>query len=60
MRSVIDLGHALEMELTAEGVEDDHAMALLRDLGCDFAQGYHIAPPMTPEQIDEWAGGGSI
>jgi EAL domain-containing protein (putative c-di-GMP-specific phosphodiesterase class I)/ActR/RegA family two-component response regulator len=55
VRSIIDLGHALGMRLTAEGVEDAWVMALLTDLGCDYAQGYHIARPMAPDEVDAWA-----
>jgi diguanylate cyclase len=46
VRSSIDLAHALEMEVTAEGVDDAMTLALLRIMGCDIAQGYLIAPPM--------------
>ena len=53
--SIIDLGHALGMQLTAEGVEDEAALTLLRELGCDFAQGYHIARPMPPDELASWA-----
>ena len=46
VRSAIDIAHALEMEVTAEGVEDPIALALLRVMRCDYVQGYHIAPPL--------------
>ena len=46
VRSTIDLAHALEMEVTAEGVESGAALALLRTMGCDLIQGYFIARPM--------------
>ena len=46
VRSTIDLAHALDMEVTAEGVDSAAAMALLRVMGCDFVQGYLIAKPM--------------
>ena len=46
VRSSIDLAHALEMEVTAEGVDDPVALALLRIMGCDLVQGYLIAPPL--------------
>lgn len=60
VRSVIDLGHALGMKLTAEGVEDEASLALLREFGCDFAQGYHIARPMTPDALAVWEADVSI
>ena len=46
VRSTIDLAHALEMEITAEGVEDAMTQALLQAMGCDQIQGYHLARPM--------------
>jgi EAL domain-containing protein (putative c-di-GMP-specific phosphodiesterase class I) len=54
VRSVIDLGHALNMHLAAEGVEDAQSLEMLTELGCDYAQGYHIAKPMSPDEIDAW------
>lgn len=45
VRSSIDLAHALGMEVTAEGVDDSMALALLKIMGCDMAQGYLIARP---------------
>lgn len=46
VRSSIDLAHALEMEVTAEGVDDPIALSLLRIMGCDLLQGYLISPPI--------------
>jgi len=45
-RSVIDLGHNLGLHVTAEGVESERSLDRLRELGCDSAQGYHLALPM--------------
>ncbi len=53
MRSTIDLAHALEMEVTAEGVENGAALALLRTMGCDLVQGYFIARPMPLSALIE-------
>lgn len=46
VRSTIDLAHALEMEVTAEGVETPAALALLSVMGCDLVQGYLISRPV--------------
>jgi EAL domain-containing protein (putative c-di-GMP-specific phosphodiesterase class I) len=46
VRSTIDLAHALEMEVVAEGVETPAALALLTVMGCDVAQGYFISRPV--------------
>jgi EAL domain-containing protein (putative c-di-GMP-specific phosphodiesterase class I) len=43
--SVLDLAHAVGLEVVAEGVETAEQLDLLRRLGCDHAQGYHLARP---------------
>jgi diguanylate cyclase (GGDEF)-like protein len=45
--SVISLSHHLGLQVVAEGVEDKDILAMLVELGCDFAQGYYISPPVT-------------
>ncbi|WP_346246642.1 EAL domain-containing protein [Sphingomonas rustica] len=46
VRSTIDLAHALEMEVVAEGVETPSALALLTVMGCDMVQGFLISRPL--------------
>jgi diguanylate cyclase len=46
VRSTIELAHAMDLEVIAEGVEDAQTLAFLRAMHCDIAQGYHIARPM--------------
>jgi EAL domain-containing protein (putative c-di-GMP-specific phosphodiesterase class I) len=46
VRSTIDLAHAMEMEVVAEGVETASALALLSVMGCDVAQGFLISRPV--------------
>jgi diguanylate cyclase (GGDEF)-like protein/PAS domain S-box-containing protein len=50
--ATIDMAHALGMVVAAEGVETDRQRARLRELGCDRAQGYYLAPPeaLTPRE----------
>jgi diguanylate cyclase len=45
IQSTIDLAHAMGMSVVAEGVETEHAMALLKVMGADSAQGYFISRP---------------
>jgi len=47
VRSTIDLAHALDMEVTAEGVETQAALALLTVMGCDMVQGYLLSRPIS-------------
>ncbi len=43
--ATIDMAHALGMIVAAEGVETEEQLLRLRELGCDRAQGYHLAAP---------------
>jgi diguanylate cyclase (GGDEF)-like protein len=54
VRSTIELGHILGMRVVAEGVETAAIFDRLAALGCDEAQGYHIARPLPAEQIPAW------
>lgn len=47
VRSTIDLAHAMEMQVVAEGVETPAALALLSVMGCDIAQGFLISRPVN-------------
>ncbi|WP_235525166.1 MULTISPECIES: EAL domain-containing protein [unclassified Sphingomonas] len=51
VRSTIDLAHALDMEVTAEGVETPAVMALLSVMGCDMVQGYLISRPIELDAL---------
>lgn len=54
VKSIVELAHNLGLEATAEGIENEGAMRLLIEFGCDLAQGYHIAKPMPADQIADW------
>ena len=49
--STIDLAHALDLKIVAEGVEDEASLNLLVKAGCDTAQGYHVARPMSVDKL---------
>lgn len=54
VKSVVDLARGLGLTSTAEGVETPEQLAVLRDLGCDIAQGYLIAHPLAPGELPFW------
>jgi diguanylate cyclase (GGDEF)-like protein/PAS domain S-box-containing protein len=53
IRSTLDLGHNLGLEVIAEGIETHEAYVTLKSLGCDKAQGYYFSRPVPAEQIME-------
>jgi EAL domain-containing protein (putative c-di-GMP-specific phosphodiesterase class I) len=54
---IIELAHTLGMEVVAEGVETEGQAQLLREMGCDFGQGYHFTRPLPPEDVPGFLGG---
>jgi diguanylate cyclase (GGDEF)-like protein len=56
VRSTINLGHDLGLQVVAEGVEDEETLERLANLGCDLAQGYHFSKPLPPEAFNDWLG----
>lgn len=55
VRAVIDLAHAFGLRCVAEGVETAAHLQMLRQMGCDFGQGFGIARPMPAEAFSAWA-----
>jgi len=56
LRCIIEAGHALDLIVTAEGVETRKQHDIVRDLGCDLAQGFLYAKPMPLEDVRSWMG----
>src|ERR671914_2048953 len=51
VQTIVDLAHILGMEVVSEGVEIEEQETLLREMGCDFGQGFYFARPMPPEEV---------
>ena len=51
---LLRLGESLGLKVVAEGVDSEDKLTLLRELGCPWAQGFHIARPMTVEDATRW------
>ena len=60
VRSTIELCHQLDIHVVAEGVENDAAMAMLRDFGCDIGQGYGICRPLPLARLTDWLGTATV
>lgn len=51
VKTTIDMCHNLGYKVVAEGVEDEATLALLRDMGCDMAQGFVLARPQPMDSL---------
>ncbi len=54
VKSVIELSHNLKKKVVAEGVETEEHYLSLREMGCDYGQGYFFAPPLPGEEAEEY------
>ena len=54
MQTIVDLAHILGMEVVAEGVEVEEQETLLKEMGCDFAQGFLFSEPLPPEALQRF------
>jgi EAL domain-containing protein (putative c-di-GMP-specific phosphodiesterase class I) len=56
VQSTISLGHQLGFSVVAEGVENQASLTLLREMGCDYAQGYYLSRPLPALEFEKWLG----
>lgn len=54
VQATVDLAHRLGLWVTAVGVETPEQLRVLRELGCNAAQGYAIAPPLALPELLDW------
>jgi diguanylate cyclase (GGDEF)-like protein/PAS domain S-box-containing protein len=54
VRSTISLAHNLKLNVIAEGVEDEETLKMLKQMGCDLIQGYHICRPSPWNKLALW------
>jgi diguanylate cyclase (GGDEF)-like protein/PAS domain S-box-containing protein len=60
VRSTIDLAHNLGLTVVAEGVEDEVALGMLIEYGCDCAQGYLFSRPLPASELTRWLIGSGV
>jgi diguanylate cyclase (GGDEF)-like protein len=54
VRSTVDLAHNLGLSVIAEGVESEMALNMLREMGCDQAQGFFISAALPPDEFERF------
>lgn len=54
VKSTVNLGHTLGLKVTAEGVTSSRSWEMLKELGCDFAQGFYMSKPIPDDQVITW------
>ncbi|OZB05188.1 MAG: hypothetical protein B7X54_06065, partial [Idiomarina sp. 34-48-12] len=54
VRSTILLAHELKLTTVAEGIEEDSAWQVLKQLGCDTVQGFYFSRPLAAAQLEQW------
>lgn len=53
VRTIVTLAHSLGLSVVAEGIETEAQYAVLKDLGCEFAQGFHLSRPIFLDRVDQ-------
>lgn len=54
VRTIVNLAHSLGLSVVAEGIETESQYLALREMGCQFAQGYHFSRPILLDRIDDF------
>ena len=54
VRTITEMAHGFDLEVVAEGIENQQTLDALKELGCDIAQGYHLARPMPHAAFLQW------
>ena len=54
LKIMLDIARYLSVPMIAEGVETEHQMLTLKDLGCDIVQGYYFSRPVPAEEFDKF------
>lgn len=53
VEGIIHLARGLALKVVAEGIEQAEQLRALRDLGCDYAQGYYFAEPLPAAEVEQ-------
>jgi len=54
VRTTIELAHNMNLQVVAEGVEDEQTLRQISDMGCEEAQGYFLSKPVSSDDLLDW------
>ena len=54
VQTIINLAHQFNLNVVAEGVENQASLDLLARMGCNCAQGYFFSPALSADQLSLW------
>ncbi|MDY0317660.1 MAG: EAL domain-containing protein [Candidatus Izemoplasmatales bacterium] len=54
VNAMVKLSHQLNLQVVAEGIETKKIFSYIRDMGCDFYQGYYVSRPLDADKMVEW------
>ncbi len=54
IKSITELAHGLNLRVVCEGVESAEQREILKEMGCDYIQGYYFAKPGDAKSIEKW------
>ncbi|WP_024301034.1 EAL domain-containing protein [Pseudogulbenkiania sp. MAI-1] len=54
VRMIVAMGHSLGAVVTGEGIESERQLAFLSEIGCDYAQGYHLSKPLEQHAMSRY------
>ena len=57
IKSIIEMAHSMNLEVVAEGVENERQLSTLVNIKCDTIQGYYFSKPLPPDEIEALMGG---
>jgi EAL domain-containing protein (putative c-di-GMP-specific phosphodiesterase class I) len=60
VKSIVELAHALDLKVVAEGVETEETLRQLDLYGCDLVQGYLLARPLPLLEVEKWVDEGQL
>ncbi len=54
IKIMVQIAHKFGLKVVAEGIEDEGTLRILRELGCDYGQGYYFSGPLAREAFEQW------